>query len=124
MERENRDKKLDELISAAIGRDDVKFDFDKWKSEHAKEIREFCTQNFGVEFDMFAKIDVNGDSACDLYKHLTSLETKPTGPGKISWNFEKFLIGRDGQVIARFRPRTKPDSEEVVKAIETALAQK
>ena len=98
--------------------------FGKQEPGTAKEIREFCTQNYGVEFDMFAKIDVNGDSACDLYKHLTSLETKPTGPSKISWNFEKFLIGRDGQVIARFSPRTKPDAEEVVKAIETALAQK
>ena len=98
--------------------------FGKQEPGTAKEIRDFCTQNYGVEFDMFAKIDVNGDSACDLYKYLTSLETKPTGPGKISWNFEKFLIGRDGQVIARFSPRTKPDAEEVVKAIETALAQK
>ena len=90
----------------------------------AEEIRQFCSQNYGVTFDMFSKIDVNGDSACDLYKYLTSLNTKPVGPSKISWNFEKFLVGRDGRVIARFSPRTKPDAEEVVKAIESALAQK
>ena len=97
--------------------------FGKQEPGTAKEIRDFCTQNYGVEFDMFSKIDVNGDSACDLYKYLTSLETKPTGPGKISWNFEKFLIGRDGQVLARFSPRTKPDADEVIQAIESALSE-
>jgi glutathione peroxidase len=90
----------------------------------AAEIREFCTDNYGVTFDMFAKIDVNGESACDLYKYLTSLETKPKGPGRITWNFEKFLIGRDGKVAARFSPRAKPDSAEVIKAIEAELAKK
>jgi glutathione peroxidase len=88
----------------------------------AEEIREFCTENYGVTFDMFDKVEVNGDNACDLYKYLTSLDTKPQGSGKISWNFEKFLIGRDGEVIARFSPRTKPDADEVIKAIETALS--
>jgi glutathione peroxidase len=88
----------------------------------AAEIREFCTENYGVTFDMFDKVEVNGDNACDLYKYLTSLDTKPQGAGKISWNFEKFLIGRDGEVIARFSPRIKPDADEVIKAIEDALA--
>jgi glutathione peroxidase-family protein/outer membrane protein assembly factor BamB len=88
------------------------------------EIMEFCDANYGVEFDMFSKIDVNGNGSSDLYKHLTSLETKPQGPGKISWNFEKFLIGRDGKVIARFDPRTSPNDKELVKAIEAALAEK
>jgi glutathione peroxidase len=90
----------------------------------SKEISEFCTKNYGVKFDMFQKVDVNGEKACDLYKYLTSLDTKPTGKGKISWNFEKFLIGRDGQVLARFSPRTKPDDPEVVAAVEKALAAK
>lgn len=87
----------------------------------AEEIRSFCRKNYGVTFDMFAKINVNGDEACDLYKHLTSLETKPKGPGKISWNFEKFLVGRNGEVVARFAPATKPDDPEVVKRIEAEL---
>ncbi len=88
------------------------------------EISQFCKKNYGVEFDLFSKVDVNGESASDLYKHLTSLPTKPKGAGKVSWNFEKFLIGRDGEVVARFEPKTAPDAPEVVKAIETELAKK
>jgi len=90
----------------------------------ADEIQEFCRVNYGVTFDMFAKIEVNGKGACDLYKCLTSLDTKPVGPGKISWNFEKFIIGRNGEVVARFGPRTKPDDPEVLKVIEAELAKK
>ena len=90
----------------------------------ADEIREFCRANYGVTFDMFAKIDVNGDDACALYKHLTALETKPTGAGKISWNFEKFIINRHGDVVARFAPRTKPDDPDVLKVVEAELAAK
>ena len=90
----------------------------------AGQIREFCSKNYGVQFDMFAKVNVNGEEACDLYKHLKSLSTKPKGPGEIGWNFEKFLLNRRGDVIARFEPRTKPDAAEVVQAIEAALAEK
>jgi glutathione peroxidase len=86
------------------------------------EIREFCTANYGVKFDLFGKIEVNGDGACELYKHLTALETQPKGAGKIGWNFEKFLVGRDGKVVARFEPRTKPTDPLVIQAIETELA--
>lgn len=90
----------------------------------ADEIREFCRVNYGVQFDLFAKIEVNGEGACPLYQYLTSLKTKPTGPGKISWNFEKFLVGRDGTVVARFAPKVKPDAPEVVQAIEAELRKK
>jgi len=90
----------------------------------AEDIKAFCTQNYGVTFDMFAKIDVNGENAAPLYKTLTTTPTKPAGPGKISWNFEKFLIGRDGQVVARFSPKTEPSAEAVVSAIEAELAKK
>lgn len=86
------------------------------------EIKSFCTKKYNVTFDMFAKIDVNGDKAAPLYKHLTSLETKPKGPGAIGWNFEKFLIGKDGTVAARFAPNVTPDSAQVVKQIEELLA--
>ncbi|MCC7086514.1 MAG: hypothetical protein IT427_16065 [Pirellulales bacterium] len=58
----------------------------------AGEIKEFCRVKYGVAFDLFAKIEVNGDGACDLYKYLTALDTKPVGAGKISWNFEKFIV--------------------------------
>lgn len=87
----------------------------------AAEITTFCKENYGVTFDMFAKIEVNGDGACPLYKHLTTQIVKPKGPGKVSWNFEKFVIGRDGKVVARFEPRTKPDADEVVAVLEAEL---
>jgi glutathione peroxidase len=95
--------------------------FGKQEPGNAKQIAEFCTTNYGITFPMMAKIDVNGEDASPLYKHLTSLDAKPAGAGKISWNFEKFLIGRDGEVKARFSPRTKPDDKEVVTAIEAEL---
>ncbi len=88
----------------------------------AEEIRQFCSTKYGVSFPLFAKIEVNGDGACPLYKYLTGLDVKPAGTGKISWNFEKFILGRDGQVVARFAPRTKPDDPEVLKVIEAELA--
>lgn len=88
----------------------------------AEDIQEFCATKYSVEFDMMAKIDVNGDGACDLYKHLTTLETEPQAAGDIGWNFEKFLIDRTGKVINRFSPRVSPDDAEVIKAIKTALA--
>ena len=90
----------------------------------SKQIQEFCSSKYNVSFDMFEKVKVNGDEACDLYKYLTSLDTEPAGKGDISWNFEKFLVSRDGKVVARFSPRTKPDSEEVDSAIQRELANK
>lgn len=98
--------------------------FGKQEPGSPEEIAAFCEKNYGVQFDMFAKIDVNDGSASPLYKALTSTDTQPVGKGKISWNFEKFLIGRDGQVIARFSPRTPPDDPEVLAAIERELANK
>ncbi len=84
------------------------------------EIQEFCTTKFGVEFPMFSKIVVKGEGQAPLYTFLTT--ANPKFAGEISWNFEKFLVGRDGQVTARFAPRVTPDSEQVVQAIEQALA--
>ena len=98
--------------------------FGKQEPGSDSEIAEFCKSNYEVSFDMFSKIEVNGDGACDFYKHLTGLDTKPKGSGKVTWNFEKFLIGRDGSVVARFAPNTAPDAPEVVKAIEAELAKK
>src|SRR3954451_14586946 len=88
------------------------------------QIKEFCTSTYQVDFPMFSKIVVKGAGKADLYKYLTSKETDPAHAGDISWNFEKFLIGRDGQIVNRFKPKTKPDAPEVVKAIETELAKK
>ena len=89
-----------------------------------EEIQKFCTSKYAVSFDLFSKIEVNGDGACELYKSLASLDSKPVGPGEISWNFEKFIVGRNGEVVARFGPRTKPDDPEVLKVIEATLAKK
>jgi glutathione peroxidase len=89
-----------------------------------KEIKKFCTANYGVQFDVFSKIEVNGKNAAPLYKHLTALKTKPKGPGKISWNFEKFVIARDGKVVARFASRVRPDSSALLAVIEKELAKK
>jgi glutathione peroxidase len=90
----------------------------------AKEISEFCQANYGVKFDMLGKVDVNGEKAAPLYKFLTSKEMNPKFAGPITWNFEKFLFNRDGQLIARFAPKVKPDAPEVVEVIEAELAKK
>ncbi|WP_339734722.1 glutathione peroxidase [uncultured Gimesia sp.] len=90
----------------------------------ALQISEFCTKNYGVTFDMFSKVDVNGAEASDLFKYLTSQKSKPLSAGPVNWNFEKFLINRDGKLAARFPTRQNPQSEEVTKAIETELKKK
>lgn len=86
------------------------------------EIKEFCSGKYNVDFDLMSKVDVNGDKANPVYKKLTAADTKPTGAGDISWNFEKFVIGKDGKIAARFAPRTKPDDKEVLTVIEAELA--
>lgn len=88
------------------------------------EIVEFCESNYGVEFDLMAKVDVNGEKAAPLYKYLTSEKTDPKFPGKIKWNFEKFVFDREGNVVARFDSKAKPTSKEVVEVIEAELARK
>ncbi|HJL20251.1 MAG TPA: glutathione peroxidase [Sandaracinaceae bacterium LLY-WYZ-13_1] len=85
------------------------------------EIKEFCTSNYGVEFPMFAKIEVNGDGAHPLYQWLKAETIGPDDAGEIPWNFAKFLVGKDGRVLARFSPKAAPDDAQVVQAIEKAL---
>ena len=87
----------------------------------ADEIGEFCSVNYGVTFPMFAKIDVNGPDRHPLYTELTATPDAAGEAGDIQWNFEKFLIGPDGQIIGRFRPATDPEAPEVVEAIEASL---
>lgn len=98
--------------------------FAKQEPGSSDEIAAFCKKNYGVKFDMLGKVDVNGKDAAPLYKFLTSKESNPEHAGKITWNFEKFLFNRDGQVVARFSPKTKPDAPEVVEAIEQELKAK
>jgi glutathione peroxidase len=99
-------------------------DFGQQEPGTDKEIGEFCTKNYGVEFDMFSKVEVKGDKKCDLYKYLTSKETDPEHAGEIEWNFTKFLIGRDGKIAERFSSKIKPDAPEVTAAIEKELAKR
>ena len=84
------------------------------------EIAQFCQKNYGVKFDMFSKIAVLGARKAPLYKFLT--EANPKFAGAIDWNFEKFLIGKDGQVIGRFNSPVEPLSKEMISAIDAALA--
>lgn len=87
-----------------------------------EEIKNFCTLTYGVSFPMFAKISVRGRDKHPLYAYLTGKETNPDFPGEISWNFNKFLVSRNGRVVARFGSRTAPDSEKMIEAIRKALA--
>ena len=75
-----------------------------------EEIREFAEGKFGVEFPMFSKIEVNGDGACELYKWLTSEKSNPEGAPDVAWNFTKFLIDAEGNVVERFEPGVTPES--------------
>ena len=99
-------------------------EFGKQEPGTDAEIKEFCTTKYNVTFPMMSKIKVKGEGIDPLYKFLTSKETDPKYAGDITWNFEKFLIGRDGQVSARFSPKTKPTAEEVEKAIMAELDKK
>lgn len=86
-----------------------------------EEIKTFCSTKYGVTFPMFSKISVLGDGIHPLYKYLTSGAGRAELAGDITWNFEKFLFDRTGRLAARFVPRTKPDADEVVRAIEGLL---
>ena len=86
------------------------------------EIKTFCSTNYGVTFPMTEKIEVNGDGRHPLYRALTPFKDAEGRDGDIQWNFEKFLVGRDGNVIARFSPIVLPEAPEVVDSIEKALA--
>jgi glutathione peroxidase len=98
-------------------------EFGKQEPGTDSEIKSFCTSNYHVTFPVHSKIVVKGKGIHPFYEYLTSSKTDPKFSGDISWNFAKFLINRKGEVIARFDPKVKPDSPEVIKAIEAALAE-
>jgi glutathione peroxidase len=87
----------------------------------AEEIQTFCSVTYGVSFPMMAKVDVNGPDRHPVYEVLTATEDTDGLAGDVQWNFEKFLVGPDGDVVARFRPRTDPEDPQVVEAIEAHL---
>lgn len=88
-----------------------------------EEIKKFCSTKYNVTFPMMAKVSVKGDDQAPLYQYLTSTSDDPQFGGDIKWNFTKFLVGRDGKLVARFEPAVTPDSPQVSAAIESALGQ-
>ena len=85
------------------------------------QIKTFCETRFGVTFPMFAKVEVNGAGRHPLYAFLTGQATAPDGPGDIQWNFAKFLVDKNGKVVARFSPTVTPSAPELVEAVEKTL---
>lgn len=87
----------------------------------AEEIQTFCSTTYGTSFPMLEKLEVNGDGRHPLYVQLTEAPDAEGQSGDVQWNFEKFLVAPGGEVLARFRPTVEPESDEVVRAIESAL---
>src|SRR5262249_11097743 len=97
-------------------------DFGAQEPGNNAEIAEFCKKNYGVTFDMLAKVAVKGKNQCPLYRFLTSKETNPRFAGNVRWNFEKFLVGRNGEVVARYA--SDAGFDEITQAIQRELAKK
>jgi glutathione peroxidase len=87
----------------------------------AEEIEEFCSATYGVTFPLTEKVEVNGEGAHPLFQHLTSTPDVDGKAGDVSWNFEKWVVSGQGEVVARFRPMTTPDAPEVRAAVESTL---
>jgi len=96
--------------------------FGKQEPGSNEEIKEFCSKTYGVTFPLFDKLEVKGAGQHELYKELSGPGSP--FPGDVKWNFGKFLISRDGKIVKRIEPGEKPESPEVVKAIESAVAAK
>jgi len=86
-----------------------------------EEIQTFCSTTYGVTFPMTEKVDVNGDDRHPLYERLTATNDAEGKAGDIQWNFEKFLVSPQGEIVRRFRPMTDPEADEVTSAIESVL---
>lgn len=99
-------------------------DFGQQEPGSNAEIGAFCKKNYGVTFPMFSKIAVTGNDKAPLYKLLTESKTDAQFAGEVQWNFEKFLVSRDGKIVARFRSNVTPESSEMTSAIEAQLATK
>jgi glutathione peroxidase len=87
-----------------------------------EEIATFCSTTYGVTFPMFEKIDVNGDNRHPLYEQLTETADAEGKAGDVVWNFEKFLIGPDGEIVGRYRPLTEPEAPELVEQIQKLVS--
>jgi len=88
----------------------------------AEDIAEFCSATYGVTFPMTEKIDVNGEDRHEIYRTLVEAPNEKDEAGDVTWNFEKFLIDAQGQVVARFRPKVEPDDPRLVAAVQALIA--
>jgi glutathione peroxidase len=96
-------------------------DFGQQEPGTNSEIKQFCQRKYDVTFPMMSKVSVAGNNLIPLYRYLTDKGQNPKTGGEIQWNFTKFLIGRDGAILARFEPHVAPDDPGLVKAIDNAL---
>ena len=99
-------------------------DFGSQEPDNEAKIKAFAKKEYGVEFDLFSKIKILGADANPLYQFLTSKDTNPKHAGKVAWNFEKFVIGRDGSIVARFVSDVEPDSRELLDLLRKELDKK
>ena len=96
-------------------------DFGAQEPGTEEDIKQFCRTTYGVTFDMFSKVAVKGDAKAPLYAHLTSGAGNPSLAGDVKWNFQKYLVDREGNVVRRFGPRKPPLDPDVTSAIEALL---
>ena len=99
-------------------------DFGSQEPGTNEEIEKFCQIKYAVTFPVMAKVSVKGADKTPLYKFLTEKETNPRHAGEVGWNFEKFVVGRDGEVVARFKSSAEPTGEAMTEAVKKALAAK
>lgn len=86
-----------------------------------EEIKTFCSKNYGVSFNMFEKVSVKGNDMCELYQFLTKKDLNGVMDAEVSWNFEKFLLDKNGKLVANYEPTTKPLNEKITSKIEDLL---
>ena len=99
-------------------------DFGKQEPDDNPTIKKFAQKKYGVEFDLFSKVSILGKDGAPLYQFLTSKESNPKHAGEVKWNFEKFLIGRDGRIIARFAADVEPDAADLLDLLRKELERK
>ncbi len=99
-------------------------DFGGQEPQSEAKIKEFAKKTYGVEFDLFSKVSIQGEKGAPLYQFLTSKDTNPKHAGKVKWNFEKFIIARDGTIVARFMSDTEPDSQDFIDLLRKELDRK
>ncbi|MSQ93015.1 MAG: glutathione peroxidase [Gemmataceae bacterium] len=99
-------------------------DFGSQEPGNEAKIKAFAKKNYSVEFDLFSKVKILGKDGAPLYQFLTSKDANPKHAGEVKWNFEKFIIGRDGSIVARFLAETEPDAEDLLALLRKELNKK